>query len=75
MTDRRARLEHDLVTASDIATTCGVSRACVSNWAKRHEDFPIPAIKGRDGIYFADEVADWLRVRNADLLKFLEAHK
>src|SRR5699024_10877889 len=42
--DTRERLTDDeqQVTAADIARLAGVTRAAVSNWRRRHDDFPSP---------------------------------
>ncbi|MFB7616374.1 N-6 DNA methylase [Kitasatospora sp. NPDC056181] len=50
------------VTAVEIARLAGVGRAAVSNWRRRHADFPRP-VGGTDSspTFALDEVADWLR--------------
>lgn len=52
------------VTAADISRIAGVTRATVSNWRRRHEDFPAPA-GGTDAspLYELDAVRSWLRQR------------
>ncbi|WP_405644053.1 N-6 DNA methylase [Streptomyces uncialis] len=55
-----------LVTRADIARLTGVSRPAVTNWARRHEDFPAPAGEQGDDrveVFCADEVAAWLDTR------------
>lgn len=57
-----------LVTRSDIARLAGVNRPAVTNWARRHEDFPQPVDSVRTGTGAADtfrasEVAEWLATR------------
>lgn len=48
------------LSASDIANLAGVSRGAVSNWRRRHDDFPKP-IKDAEGVEFdAREVREWL---------------
>ncbi|GAB3190819.1 N-6 DNA methylase [Nesterenkonia suensis] len=51
-----------LVSASDIAEIAGVSRAAVSNWRRRRDDFPRPA-GGSDTkpLFDQAEVLTWLR--------------
>lgn len=50
------------VTAADIARLAGVGRAAVSNWRRRHEDFPQPAGGTATSPSFPlDEVQRWLR--------------
>ncbi|MGV9269971.1 N-6 DNA methylase [Kitasatospora sp. NPDC003701] len=50
------------VTAVEIARLAGVGRAAVSNWRRRHADFPRP-VGGTDSspTFALDEVASWLR--------------
>lgn len=50
-----------LVTAADISRLAGVTRATVSNWRKRHPDFPVP-IGGTDTspAYDVRAVTEWL---------------
>jgi SAM-dependent methyltransferase len=53
-----------LVTAADISRLAGVTRATVSNWRRRHPDFPAPA-GGTDTspTYSLDAVRAWLSAR------------
>ncbi|MFF3914626.1 N-6 DNA methylase [Streptomyces sp. NPDC001852] len=53
-----------LVTAADISRLAGVTRATVSNWRRRHRDFPAPA-GGTDAspTYDLDAVRAWLSAR------------
>jgi type I restriction-modification system DNA methylase subunit len=45
----------------DIAEIAGVTRTAVSNWRKRYEDFPEPAIETPSGVLFdLAEVERWL---------------
>lgn len=50
------------VTLAEIARIAGVGRAAVSNWRRRHEDFPAP-VGGTDASpeFLLDDVAAWLR--------------
>ncbi|HEX5567014.1 MAG TPA: N-6 DNA methylase, partial [Streptomyces sp.] len=52
------------VTAADISRLAGVTRATVSNWRRRHEDFPAPA-GGTDSspLYDLHAVRAWLQAR------------
>ncbi|TGZ12138.1 N-6 DNA methylase [Streptomyces rhizosphaericola] len=52
------------VTAADISRLAGVTRATVSNWRRRHADFPSPA-GGTDSspLYDLAQVRDWLARR------------
>lgn len=49
-----------LLTPSDIAERAGVSRAAVSNWRKRHSDFPGPAGEDSKPLFEEQEVRQWL---------------
>ncbi|MBB1246767.1 N-6 DNA methylase, partial [Streptomyces durbertensis] len=50
-----------LVTGSEIARLAGVTRAAVSNWRKRYDDFPTPVGGGIGSPLFAHaEVSAWL---------------
>ncbi|WP_427167334.1 N-6 DNA methylase [Streptomyces sp. C1-1] len=50
-----------LVTGSEIARLAGVTRAAVSNWRRRYEDFPAPAGGGVSSPLFdLAEVQAWL---------------
>lgn len=53
-----------LLSPSDIADVAGVSRPVVSNWRKRHADFP-PAVAGGEAkpLFARDAVIAWLRRR------------
>ena len=55
-----------VLTAADIARLAGVTRATVSNWRRRHDDFPAPS-GGTDAspAYDRDEVEAWLAARGA----------
>ncbi|MGW2893165.1 N-6 DNA methylase [Streptomyces sp. NPDC001212] len=52
------------VTAAEISRIAGVTRATVSNWRRRHEDFPAPS-GGTDGspLYDLESVRAWLASR------------
>jgi hypothetical protein len=54
------------LTAADIARLAGVTRATVSNWRRRHADFPAPS-GGTDAspAYDRAEVEAWLATRGA----------
>jgi len=53
-----------LVTAAEISRLAGVTRATVSNWRRRHPDFPAPA-GGTEAspAYDVAEVRAWLAAR------------
>lgn len=51
-----------LVTAADVARLAGVGRAAVSNWRRRHADFPEPVLgSGATPAFRLTEVERWLR--------------
>ncbi|MBB5126415.1 SAM-dependent methyltransferase [Streptomyces albaduncus] len=52
------------VTAAEISRIAGVTRATVSNWRRRHEDFPAPS-GGTDSspLYDLESVRTWLASR------------
>ncbi|MCI0386855.1 N-6 DNA methylase, partial [Streptomyces sp. CNQ085] len=52
------------VTAAEISRIAGVTRATVSNWRRRHENFPAPS-GGTDSspLYDLEEVRAWLASR------------
>lgn len=50
-----------LVSGSEIARLAGVTRAAVSNWRRRYDDFPAPAGGSAGSPLFAlSEVRQWL---------------
>ncbi|MFF0388894.1 N-6 DNA methylase [Kitasatospora sp. NPDC004615] len=52
------------VTAAEIARLAGVGRAAVSNWRRRHTDFPRPAGGTETSPTFRlDQVEQWLRAQ------------
>src|SRR5690242_5509303 len=55
-----------VLTAADIARLAGVTRGAVSNWRRRHPDFPEPS-GGTDAspAYDRSEVEAWLAARGA----------
>ncbi|MFE4665243.1 N-6 DNA methylase [Streptomyces sp. NPDC056716] len=61
MTDTPASPAGPLVTGSEIARLAGVTRAAVSNWRRRYDDFPAPAGGGANSPLFdLAEVQVWL---------------
>ncbi|MFI1004756.1 N-6 DNA methylase [Streptomyces galbus] len=61
MTDNVASSAGPLVTGSEIARLAGVTRAAVSNWRRRYEDFPAPAGGSANSpLYSLPEVQAWL---------------
>lgn len=58
--------DSDVVTAADIARLAGVTRATVSNWRRRHADFPDPSGgTAASPAYSRTEVERWLAGRGA----------
>ncbi|MCJ0871520.1 N-6 DNA methylase [Streptomyces sp. AP-93] len=52
------------VTAAEISRIAGVTRATVSNWRRRHEDFPAPAGGTETSpLYDLQSVQEWLGTR------------
>lgn len=61
MTDKVASSAGPLVTGSEIARLAGVTRAAVSNWRRRYDDFPAPAGGAANSpLYALAEVQQWL---------------
>lgn len=61
-------LNDKLCTSSDAATLLGVERAVLSNYKKRHEDFPAPAFTDSSGkvtLYWIEEVRAWGEARES----------
>ena len=57
--------DEDLVTITEISKIVGAARPTVSNWKRRHEDFPEPAGKGAKGPLFRrTEILHWLTVND-----------
>ncbi|MFA1538827.1 N-6 DNA methylase [Actinomadura monticuli] len=48
---------------ADIARRTGVQRPAVTNWRRRHADFPAPAERSPQELFDAAEVARWLDTR------------
>lgn len=61
MADEPAAPAGSLVTGSEIARIAGVTRAAVSNWRRRYDDFPVPVGGGvHSPLYDLAEVQAWL---------------
>ncbi|MFD8590990.1 N-6 DNA methylase [Streptomyces sp. NPDC059637] len=55
---------HDiLVSRSEIAELAGVRRPAVSNWERRHRDFPHPVRSGEVELFPLSGIVAWLRPR------------
>ncbi|MDU6678743.1 N-6 DNA methylase [Actinomyces sp.] len=55
------------LSASDIASLAGVSRGAVSNWRRRHDDFPQPIQDSESVRFDALEVRQWLKSYGYDI--------
>ncbi len=54
-----------LVNLGEIAGMAGVGSSAVSNWRKRHPDFPVPADEREGGSQFRlDDIVQWLERHN-----------
>ncbi|MFE1361472.1 N-6 DNA methylase [Streptomyces harbinensis] len=61
MTDNAASPDGPYVTGAEIARLAGVTRAAVSNWRRRYEDFPAPARGAANSpLYALADVQRWL---------------
>src|SRR5512147_1390672 len=61
MADTPAAPIGSLVTGSEIARIAGVTRAAVSNWRRRYDDFPMPVGGGvHSPLFDLAEVQAWL---------------
>ena len=49
-----------LISAAEVARLAGVTRAAVSNWRRRHPEFPEPVGGGRNALFALSEITDWL---------------
>ncbi|MEV0895612.1 N-6 DNA methylase [Actinoplanes sp. NPDC049802] len=49
-----------LISAAEVARLAGVTRAAVSNWRRRHPDFPEAVGGGRNALFALSEITDWL---------------
>ncbi|MFD0773907.1 helix-turn-helix transcriptional regulator, partial [Streptomonospora algeriensis] len=57
--------DDQLISAADIARIAGVTRAAVSNWRRRHPDFPAPAAGTRSSALFPlAAVRTWLEAQH-----------
>lgn len=52
--------ERRLMTRLEIAQAAGIHGAAVSNWMRRHPDFPDPVSTVPTDLFAAEEVAEWL---------------
>ncbi|WP_328917416.1 MULTISPECIES: N-6 DNA methylase [unclassified Streptomyces] len=61
MSDDVSSASDPLITGAEIARLAGVTRAAVSNWRRRHDDFPAPAGGGTNSPLFRlADVRAWL---------------
>ncbi|MGW9556932.1 HsdM family class I SAM-dependent methyltransferase [Nocardiopsis sp. NPDC055551] len=60
-----ADTDEQQVTAADIARLAGVTRAAVSNWRRRHDDFPSPSGgTSSSPLFLLEAVRVWLEGQN-----------
>src|SRR4051812_42983575 len=52
-----------LVSAAEVARLAGVTRAAVSNWRRRHADFPEPVGAGRNAQFSLADITAWLQTQ------------
>lgn len=52
--------DEPVVSAAEVARLAGVERAAVSNWRRRHADFPEPVTAGK---FRLSEIEGWLRAQ------------
>lgn len=60
---KRPDLQAECITSGEIADLIGVSRPAVSNYKKRHPEFPDPAFvdsTGRVRLYWRSDIEDWI---------------
>ncbi|MFI9784890.1 N-6 DNA methylase [Kitasatospora sp. NPDC051984] len=53
----------ELLSRSEIATRAGVERPAVTNWQRRHPDYPEPVRVGDEELFHAGEIHTWLSRR------------
>ena len=66
----------EIIGVYEIANMAKVTPAAVTNWAKRHDDFPTPVTEIQAGkFYDADQIAAWLRrkgkIMGAKVISFI----
>ncbi len=64
-----------LVTRTQIADRLGVRRPAVSNWARRHKDFPTPVRSGDMELFREAEIARWLVNRTIPQRQLLDGEQ
>ncbi|KQX93029.1 MULTISPECIES: N-6 DNA methylase [Streptomyces] len=65
MQDDASQTSDSLVTAAEIARLAGVTRAAVSNWRRRYDDFPAPVTDSTSSPLFAlSGVRTWLATQH-----------
>ncbi|GGN18095.1 putative RNA methylase/putative DNA-binding transcriptional regulator AlpA [Actinoplanes campanulatus] len=60
MTGPTSGADGRLISAAEVARLAGVTRAAVSNWRRRHADFPEPVGGGRNALFALSEITGWL---------------
>lgn len=64
-----------LITRAQIAERVGVQRPAVSNWARRHKDFPTPVRSGDAELFREAEVARWFATRTIPQPQLLDGEE
>ena len=60
VSDQPSDSDGKLISAAEVARLAGVTRAAVSNWRRRHSDFPEPVGGGRNALFALAEITEWL---------------
>lgn len=61
MDAHRSDTDDTLISAAEVARLAGVTRAAVSNWRRRHADFPEPVGGGRNAQFSLADITAWLQ--------------
>lgn len=64
------------MTIGEIADALGLTRAAVTNWRRRHEDFPAPhGSRGDEPVFAPDRLAQWLDTRRVPVNALRDGEK
>lgn len=66
---------NDLISSSDAATLLGIGRTAISNYKRRHIDFPPPVASVSNGtvdLYLRSEIMEWFMNKNPALVKAIQ---
>ena len=70
LTMKRPNLQEQLFASSEIAEMFDINLSALSNYKKRHQDFPKPAYSlpsGKGMLYWRDEIIEWAGKHFGDL--------